>query len=238
MEKLFPIVTASNCFDFVRAQGLKPWPIQNGPVPLEKWLAQATESQRYMFERFGPKSFFLQYADPRSSKVDDYFRTVFKSSVVVFALVREHVLVTAEWKHGNDKITIVPVAGVPNKKEDALPAVARMAKAAFREWEEETGTKLEKLEPLSPESGIYSAVRPATISYHPFLGTLEEPIVRGPTKYDNNEHIVLVAFHLTEWLKLIETPTLWDSNPEFGLEMCARDITYAALRKMGRLKLV
>ena len=31
---------------------------------------------------------------------------------------------------------------------------------------------------------------------------------------------------------------LWDRNPEFGLEMCARDITYSVLRKLGKLKLV
>ncbi|MBI2037877.1 MAG: hypothetical protein HYT15_03025 [Candidatus Magasanikbacteria bacterium] len=233
----FPVVTAQDCFAYVREAGLKPWPIQD-QMPLEQWLAQATESQRKMFEKFGPKSFYLKITNPRTGEVNDYFRTVFKPSAVVFAMLQDYVLVTAEWKHGNDKITFVPVAGVPNKDELALPIDCCMSAAANREWQEETGTKLEVLEPLSPTSGIYSAVRPATLSYHPFVGIVQEPIVRGPTKYDDNEHIVLVAFQITEWLNLIEWPSLWDDNLDFGLEMCARDVTYAALRRLGRFKLV
>ncbi|MBI4095169.1 MAG: hypothetical protein HY435_03185 [Candidatus Liptonbacteria bacterium] len=235
----WPIVTAANCFDVIRSLGIKPWQQVREPEPLDSFLSHATEPEKDEYRRFGPKNFVVRYRNPHTGEPFNGFRSVFKPAAVVFALLDEHVPVTAEWKHGNDRITIVPVAGVPGKKEAELPTLAdRMRATAIREWNEETGTELSSVTPLSPPSGIYSAVRPAEIQYFPFVGRVKEPVVKGPTKFDANEHLKMVLFSLNEWLALIETNELWDQRPEFGLEMCARDVTYAALRELERLKFV
>lgn len=231
------MVNSKNCFSKIHRLGIKPWRARGKPEAVEAWLGKATPDELESFRRFGPRSYFLKYANPQSGKVDNYFRTAFKPSAVVFAMFdRQFVPVTAEWKHGNNKITITPVAGVPGKAEADLPTLAlKMRATALREWKEETGMELEYVIPLAPESGIYSAVRPAEIQYFPFVGKVRNRVEKGPTKFDENEHIALVVFDWHEWLALIETPGLWDQNPDFGLEMCARDVTYAALRKLGYL---
>lgn len=235
----WPVVTAESCFEVIRELGIRSWPKTQEPEPLDLFLSYATEAEREECHRFGPRSFVARHLDPRRRVPFNGFRTLFKPSAVVFALVDGMVPMTAEWKHGNNRVTIVPVAGVPGKKEADLSTLAeRMRATAFREWEEETGTTLAYAIPLAPSYGIYSAVRPAEIRYFPFLGEVQRPIERGATKFDEDGDIAMVLFPLEEWLLLIENPDLWDANPEFGLEMCARDVTYAALRELGRLRLV
>jgi 8-oxo-dGTP pyrophosphatase MutT (NUDIX family) len=189
------------------------------------------------YQLFGPQNFVARHENPSTGEGFNGFRSVFKPCSMVFAVVDGLVLVTAEWKHGNNRITIVPVAGVPGKAEADLPLREKMRRTALREWEEETGTKLVSVEALGPEEGIWSVVRQTESHCFPYLGTVATPIQKGPTKLDQNETLIMVAFPLSEWVKLIESPELWDENPEFGLEVCSRDITYAALRKLGKLKL-
>lgn len=233
------IVTADNCFGFVRELGIRPWLKVQEPESLDHYLKRTTNPEWDEYQRFGPKSFVVRYQNPHANEPFNGFRSLFKPSAVVFALINGMVPVTAEWKHGNDRITIVPVAGVPSKKEQDLPSLAaRMEATAIREWKEETGTELASVTPLSPSCGIYSAVRPAEIQYFPFLGEMRLPIKKGPTKFDLSENAAMILFPLKQWLTLIESSDLWEQNPDFGLEMCARDVTYAALRKLGKLQLL
>lgn len=235
----WPVVSATNCFDVVKECGIHPWLKIEEPEPLDHYLTRTTNPEWDEYQRFGPKNFVVRYQNPRTNEPFNGFRSIFKPSAVVFALIEDMVPVTAEWKHGNNRVTISPVGGVPGKQEQNLSTLAeRMHATAIREWHEETGTHLMSATPLAPSYGIYSAVRPAEIQYFPFVGEVRLPIQKGPTKFDESENLVMVLFPLLEWLWLIESPELWEQHPDFGLEMCARDATYAALRKLGRLRLV
>ena len=235
----WPVVTAVNCFDTIRECGIKPWPKIAQEVSLIPYLASVNEGQRNAFDRFGPKTSVVFHQNPHTGDPFDGFRTFFKDYACVFALIKGMVPVTAEWKHGNDRITLVPVCGVPGKAEAGIiDKVEMMQAVAMREWEEETGFKLKNATLLSPPSGVWAIVRNAHVSCFPFLGEVDMDVPKGKTKFDDTEHLQMVLFPLLEWLKLIEDPTVFEGEPDFCLEACARDITYAALRKQGRLQLV
>jgi hypothetical protein len=235
----WPVVTAENCFHIILSQcGIVPWPKAQNPMPLEDYLAQATQAQRDEYQRFGPKNEVVFYRNPSSLDPFTGFQSIFKPYAIVFGLINEMVPVTAEWKHGNGLITIVPVCGVPGKAESHLPTIAnQMMATGRREWQEETGTKLESITSLSPTEGLWSEVRKGYMRCFPFLGKVKEPIKKGPTKLDQNETLSMVLFPIQEWVKLIESPHLWDQHPEFGLESCCQAVTYLALRQMNRLQL-
>jgi len=234
----WPVVTAENCFDVITNEcGITPWPKLAEPEPINSYLLRANNAQKQEYDRFGPKSFLVQYQNPGNSAPFNGFRSIFKPYSLVFALIDGMVPVTAEWKHGNAKITIVPVCGVPGKEEQYMPTLMdQMTATAVREWHEETGMHLSSVVPLCPIEGIWSESRKAQMRCFPFLGTVKTPLVRGKTKLDDNETLAMLLFPLDEWLKLMESESLWDLHPEFGLEACARDATYAALRRLGRLK--
>ena len=235
----FPVVTAANCFDTVRSLGIKAWPKKKEKVLIVEWLKTATPGQVADYNRFAPKSFAVQYENPYNGDNFDAFRVEFKPYSLVFALIDGYVAVTAEWKHGNDKITFVPVCGVQGKAEAHLPTLAeQMMAVAFREFKEETGIELESLTPLSSSNGMYYSVRNSETRCFPYLGIVKLPIEKGPTKFDDTEQLVMVLFPLEEWLNLLENNELFDQNPDYGLEDCSKAATYAALRHMGRLQLI
>jgi 8-oxo-dGTP pyrophosphatase MutT (NUDIX family) len=235
----WPVLTAKGCFAAIRGLGIRPWIKAFEPVPIDSFLVSAKGSERQDYERFGPKVFAAGYQNPATHEPFLGFRAVCKPYALVFAVVEGYVVVTAEWKHGNDRITIVPVAGALGSRPDAKLTLAQQMKAvAKREWREETGTDVELVLPLGPSDGMFSESRKMDARYFPFLGMIKQPIRKFAAKLDRHETLVVVAFPLAEWLALIETPELWDANPDFGLEYCARDVTYMALRKMGRLKFV
>lgn len=241
MNKLFdcwPIVTSENCFGVIRDLGIKKWPLVN-EMPIAEYLASATEEQKKDYLRFGPKIFAAIHTQP-SGKSFEGFLVRLKPASLVFALVadesgKQYVLTTAEYKHGNDRITIVPVAGVPSKAEKDLPLPEMMAQVALREFREETGIELVSVKSLGPAAGTFSTVRNVDVAMFPFVGEVKMPIVKGETKLDKNEQIAMVAFPLNEWMKLIETPELWDQNPDFGLETYTIEVTYLALHHLGYL---
>lgn len=234
----FPVVTAANCFDIVRSLGIKAWPKKTENVPIVEWLKTATSEQVTDYNRFAPKSFAIQHENPYNGSDFDAFRVEFKPYSLVFALIDGYVAITVEWKHGNDKITFVPVCGVQGKAEASLPTLAaKMMAVGFREFKEETGIELESLTPLSSSNGMYYSVRNSETRCFPYLGTVKLPIEKGLTKFDDTEQLVMVLFPLEEWVKLLEDNELFEQNPDFGLEDCSRAATYAALRHMGRLQL-
>lgn len=235
----WPIFTAEQVFQGVRDLGVKSWPQTAPPVAIQEYLASATEDQLKTYNRFAPKGSVIYHENPYDGKPFDGFKVDYKPYACVFALIDGMVPVTAEWKHGNDRITLVPVCGVPGKAEDVYTTLAeKMYATGMREWSEETGTRLKSLTPLSGPEGIYSTVRNSKVQCFPYLGEVEDNIVQGPTKFDDTEHLKMILVPLSEWIKLITTNELWAENKDFGLEACTRDVTWAALHKLGRLQLV
>lgn len=235
----WPVVTAENCFDVILGLGIKKWPTV-WEKQAEEYLSTATKEQKKDFERFGPKIFVARHTDPSGNPYDG-FGASFKPAALVFIIIEDEfgnkmVLTTAEYKHGNDRITIVPIAGVAGKEELGLPLIEQMEKTAYREAKEESGIDLDSVESLGPSDGIYSVVRNANVAMFPFLGKIKLPMQKGSTKLDDNEHVVMIAFPINEWLKLIETPELWDKHPDFGLETYTLVTTYLALRRLSMMK--
>lgn len=235
----WPIVTAKNCFEIIRNLGIKSWPKLTTPVPLNEWLQTASVEQKSDYEGFAPKSSVIKHRNPYDGTTFNAFRVEFKPYSLVFALIENrYVAVTAEWKHGNDKITIVPVCGIAGKDEAGLPTLAeKMEATAFREWHEETGLTLEKVIPLSPSSGMFYSVRNSDSRCFPYLGIVKPGELKRESKFDHTEHLVMVLFTLDEWMRLLEDHSLFDENQDFGLEDCTRAATYAALRHLGILRL-
>ncbi len=239
----WPVLSANTCFESIRSLDIKPWSKLAEAIPLTTFLETATPSERADYDRFAPKTYAIKHQNPYDGKTFDGFTTHFKPYACVFALIKdedgnEYVPVTAEWKHGNDRITIVPICGVPNKAEIALNSMAEtMHATGLREWKEETGTELENLIPLSSSNGVWSTVRNSHVQCFPYLGIMKKTMIKGPTKFDSTEHLAMILFPLNEWVTLIESDKLWEDNPGFAIESCARDVTYAALRKLGRLSL-
>lgn len=227
-----PVVNAGNCFEVIRQEGIVPWQKIAEPQDLLAFLKNASIPDQSVFDRFGPKTSVVFYESPHNGKPFTGFRTYLKPYACVFALIDGMVVVTAEWKHGNDKITLVPVCGVVEPDE------AHMEEAAKREFLEETGFTLKSTQLLSPASGIWSQVRNVHVQCFPFLGEVDTDVARVPAAFDSMEHLLMVLFPLEEWLKLIEDPVCFMGNEEFCLEACARDVTYASLRKLGRLKFI
>lgn len=240
----WPVLLANTCFESIRDLDIKSWQKLADPIPVTTFLETATPGERGDYERFAPKAYAVKHQNPYTGKTFDGFTTHFKPYACVLALIEdedgnEYIPVTAEWKHGNDRITIVPVCGVPNKDELAFGNMADIMHAVgMREWKEETGTELESLVPLSSSQGMWATVRNSSVQCFPFLGIMKTPVFKGTTKFDDTEHLAMVLFPLKEWVKLIESNDLWEQNPDFGIESCTRDVTYAALRYLGRLTFV
>ena len=230
------MVTAENCFDIIRLCGIRPWQKIN-EEPVERYLRRG-EEQSQLYSRFGAPSTVGYYTNPGSSTPFEGFRTHFKPCAMVFALIDGHVPITAEWKHGAERITLCPVAGVAGKAEQNYPTVyEQMEAAARREWEEETGTQLASLTPLGPSTGILAIARSANARYYPFLGTVREPIQKGPTKLDSDERLQMVMFPVAEWVRLLMQGDLMDQHPHYCIETYTRDTTFAALMALGKLQL-
>ena len=232
----WPVFTASGIFQGVRDLGIKSWPKVSDPVAITDYLRDATPDQLKTYDRFAPKGSVVYHTNPHNGQPFDGFKVDFKPYACVFALIDGMVPVTAEWKHGNDRITLVPVCGVPGKAEDGCTTLEeKMRATAIREWNEETGTQLKSLVALSGPDGIYSTVRNCRVQCFPFLGEVEDGAVPGATKFDETEQLQMVMVPLVEWIKLITTNKLWAQNPDFGLEACTRDVTWAALYEMDML---
>lgn len=236
----WPIVTAKNCFQIIRNLGIQQWKQLTDPAPIGSFLRNASDEQRICYAKFAPKSFAVQYLNPLDDSVFDAFRVEYKPYSLVIALIDEtYIAVTAEWKHGNNRISIVPVCGVAGKEEEHLLTLTeKMEAVAIREWHEETGTELETIIPLSSKHGTYHSVRNSEARCFSYLGKVKSGATKGAHNHDTTEQLIILLFPCSEWLTLLEDNSLFDANPDFGLEDCARASTYAALRQLGKLQLV
>lgn len=219
----YPVVTTANVFDVLRELGIDKWQ-HTAPVrTLDKYRQEElSESQRAEL-RFAPTVEVLTLQGP--SETFRGFRTVGRNWTTVFALLPgDLVPLVGEYKHGTDEVLLVPPSGVPSKAD--LELDDPMAACAQREWEEETGLRLKYVLPLQPK-GLAIAGRQSSVRYFPYLGEVEEPIVRGASKLDANEKLAMVLMPLQEWLRAIEYLP--------GMESAGVTTTYLALRHLGRL---
>ncbi|MDP3731008.1 MAG: hypothetical protein Q8R34_00745, partial [bacterium] len=103
---------------------------------------------------------------------------------------------------------------------------------AKREFEAETGLKLEKIITLETKdiSGICPSSRQSVQRSRGFLGLLPKPLKLLKPELDSEEFLKIVLVPLKDWLELIE-----QGHAKDAMAICS---TYMALRKLGRLKLV
>lgn len=219
----FPVVDAENIYEVLADFGIRPWELIEGPMNLDEYRTGKLTEDEQGDLRFAPKGEMILFEQPNGRSFRA-FRSVGKNWATVFALFPgDLLLVVGEWKHGANVVSLVPPSGVPRNGET-------MTETAKREFEDETGARLSVITPLSSLEGIPVSSRQTTQRYFPFLGTVAEPVDRGPSSLDDTEYLAAVLIPLDEWLKLIERGQV--------LEDCAVSITFLALRKMGRLQLI
>lgn len=219
----YPIVTAENVFDVLKELGVTAWRHIAPITTLEEYRqGNLSENQRAEL-RFAPTVEVLTLQGPEETFRG--FRTVGRNWTTVFALLPDDLVpLIGEYKHGTDEILLVPPSGVPSRTD--LETGDPMSTCAKREWEEETGLQLKYVLPLQPK-GLAIAGRQSSVRYFPYLGEVEEPIVRGASKLDANEKLAMVLMPLQEWLRAI------DHLP--GMESSGVTTTYLALRHLGRI---
>lgn len=225
IEKMWgiPVVTSKTVYPFLESIGIRPWSVLEPPVDLETYKAGELSDEQQSELRFAPKAEVVTYRDPQGNPYRA-FRTVMKDWATTFCLLPgDLVVLVGEWKHGANVISLVPPSGVPSKKDNNS-----MEACALREFIEETGITIARVQPLSV-NGLPIASRGLTSRYFPFLGRSIVYTIGTPS-LDKNETLQPLLMPLTEWLKLIETGMVQ--------EECAVSVTYLALRKLGRLKLV
>ncbi len=138
----------------------------------------------------------------------------------------KYVVLTGEYKHGHERISITPPAGVPEKDES-------MTDCAKREAEQESGLILESVQPLCGPLGEALSGRKSTELVFPFLGIpaydTDGTPKKKPVELDETENLKCVLMPLEEYWKFIGTDYENESGP--------RDCGYAALRELGLLTL-
>ena len=239
----WPVVTAENVFRVVRKLGIKPWEEQAPAMPLPGWLG-ATKREEWFHRGYGKfcQNDVKSFISPKAPhEVSTFFRTAFRPWVTVFTLIpdaesgKQYVLLTAEWKQGNELITLVPPSGTGNEVEQRIRPIAKgMLATGRREVLEETGMRLRHIELLGSREGYYDQVRNADLRFFPAVACVESSLTREPAKLDDNEILKVVLMEVHEWLIYLEN---YNVEKGFGVESCAAITTYMALRRLGCLRL-
>lgn len=225
----FPIVNAGNIFQVIEDLGIRKWKQKGQPADLKEYAARdLSPEERDELERFAPKAEIVFLENPKGGIFRGY-RSVMKNWITVVTLLDGDILpVTVEYKHGSDDIVIVPPSGVPSRKdfgtqEDPMQVCAK------REFWEETGIELEKVIPLS-EAGNAVTPRQSTQRFFPYLGIAKEPVIKAAQNLDKTEMLKVLLIPLNEWLRLISEGKIVDE--------CAISITFLALQKLNRIKVI
>ncbi len=218
------VVTAENVLTTTK---IKPWRKTTSSLLLDEYIKRDLTEAEKSDLRFAPKAEVVFLEQP-NGKPYTGFRSLGKNWATVFALLPGNLLpIVIEWKHGVEEITIVPPSGVPNKSDwgNAENEIEAMANCARREFEEETGIKLGRVELLgSYEKGVAASSRQTTQRYFPFMGHDPDVSCIGKSKFDETEYIELVLTPLDEWLKMISQGLVFDQ--------CAHSITHLALEQL------
>lgn len=226
-----PVVTSKNVFDVLENMGLRRWQRLADPMNLEEYMRKDLTKEEKDDLRFAPKAEVVFLEQP-NGKPFTGFRKVGKSWATVWTMLPGDLIpIVAEFKHGIEEIVLTPPSGVPTKAESQIAdPIERFMACGAREYEEETGYRLEKITPLSSSEGVSASSRQDTDRYYPFLGQLAEPIIPGPSKLDATEHLKLVLIPLSDWIELIGAGKV--------LDQCPHSITLLALKQLGRLRIM
>jgi 8-oxo-dGTP pyrophosphatase MutT (NUDIX family) len=219
----FPIVTATNVYEVLQTLGIQQKLVTN-IQPLETLNPEELLPNQRKQLAYAPKIEVVTL----DGGSDLWCRTRAKNWACTFILLRapeeSYVLLTGEFKHGFEQVSLTPPAGIPEKGES-------MADCALRETQQETGVQLTSVTPLSSPNGLGLSGRKSTERFFPFLGTPaygpnDEPIITS-MHLDSNEQLQPVLMPLAEyWIFLANS---------YDNEAGGRDTGYAALRELGLL---
>ncbi len=225
----YPIATLENLHEVLTNLKIERWNSIAPTVLLEDYLKRDLSPEDRTDLRYVPKTEVLFLENPHTKERFTAFRNTGKPWVTVFAVIPHEgqllVPVTVEFKQGFGEVVLVPPSGVKSRTDHSFADTAR------REFEEETGFKLDHVIPLAGGIMQGATVRQNTGGIHPFLGILKDPIQRGPSKLDHHELLRIILFPLDEWQKVVLSGLTYD--------MASTVVTYhalALLRTMGMVK--
>lgn len=228
MEYGFPVVNADNVFEVLRECGVKELEQFAPTVSLEEYLERSLTEEQKKELKFTPLTevVFLRTPDGKSFTGFRNSRKRGKHGTTTFALLPgDLVPLVGEFKHGAESISLLPPGGVPNAEDSATNDP--LAACAKREFEDETGILLERVELLSSDFGLTIAPAHNTQRNYPFLGYIAEPVIVTAPKFDDTEFLQVVLMPVTEVIRLCDDKKARDSF--------LVNNTFLALRKLGRL---
>lgn len=214
----FPIVHAEDIHQAFPSLGLSPWPLHE-VASIADYLKRELTPQQQAELRFLPKFQAAVFKNP-AGEPQTYFRTTRGARyAMVFTILPEDLVpVTASFRHGIERIMLDLPGG-------RIEAGETPAQAGAREYREELGVTLERVEILS-SAGLPSDPQNASNLDFPCLGFPELPIARAPQKLDRGEFLQAMLIPLSECLELLGR----------GVAAESMVITiFLALKALGRL---
>jgi NUDIX domain-containing protein len=218
----WPIATAETLPHIIRELSIRKYDFLEDPIPLDRWFPGASEQERREAIRFAPMPFACRMQLPNGSR-GAYFWGEYKNHMTVFVLVEGMVLLTLEYKPGIDtkRITVVPISGVPCKKDAPRGDEnerEKMDNCVRREFGEEVGLMLGNVEFLGE-------VQKANAACYRYRGQILEPFQDVPMNRDRLEYMAIIAMPLTDWLTVCRRGT----TEHYCIEALADSVTHTAL---------
>lgn len=231
METLhgYPIATITTLASVLSQLGVKEWTHNAPPSPIEDYFNRAnlTSSELEIAQRFAPKSEVMELTQP-TGELFTGFRTIGRSWCTTFTLLPgspdPFVIVTVQYKHGIDKVVMVPPSGaqlLPNESWD---------NAAHRFVEEETGFVLNKVHALAGGRMQACSGMQNKSGMFAYIGMLTNPVTMIKPNLEKHGLLKILLIPLPDWLKMLDQG--------MAIEDCATSVTYLALRwlcQMGHL---
>lgn len=192
----FPILHAKDIIPAFGMIGEKVWPLID-TASVEDYLQRDLTPSQKAELRFLPKLQAAVFRNP-AGEPQTYFRTTRGARyAMVFTLLPEDLVpITASFRHGIERIMLDLPGGRIEREETPDQAGAR-------EYREELGITLERVEALSP-AGLPSDPQNSSNLDFPCLGFPKLPITRAPQKLDRGEFLQAMLIPLAECLKLLK----------------------------------
>lgn len=214
-----PIVDAGNVFAVLEQLGIKRWEKIGESIPLETYRQHALSPEEQRDLHFAPKIEVAIFRDPRGELFRG-FRELGGAGSVVFTLLPDQLLVICgEFRHGCESISLNLPGGTLTNEQPI--------ENASREFLEETGIQLERLEPLNHQ-GVPPDARKSSWRDFSFLGFAGNPVSFQEQQPGPGEFVQPLLIPLKDWLTLIDRDQTAD-----GSSIVA---TLLALRKLGYAK--
>lgn len=196
----FPVATADNWLQVAKDLGIVDWPHRRSVMPLSQYKRQRRSAEEKAQDRFAPETEVVSVGTPEGEPFAG-FRVVTRPWASAFVLLGGRwVVVVFEYKHGADSVILALPSGVPNRQE--LQSENPLARAAWREFEEETGISLNALSLLADEP-LWVSSRQETARFLPCLGVAHDDIRIGPRRQDPFERLGVAVMELSQLRRLI-----------------------------------